>query len=65
MNTESIKWLKFRLCTILVVFLILFVALISRAFQLQILSGKELKSIAQRQHMKTLQMLPEIGRAHV
>lgn len=61
MNTESIKWLKFRLCTILVFFLILFIALISRAFQLQILSGKELKSIAQRQHMKTLQMLPERG----
>jgi len=61
MNTESIKWLKFRLCTILVFFLILFIALISRAFQLQILSGKELKAIAQRQHMKTLQMLPERG----
>ncbi len=61
MNSESIKWLKFRLCTILVFFLVLFIALISRAFQLQILSGKELKSIAQRQHMKTLQMLPERG----
>lgn len=61
MNTESVKWLKFRLCTILALFLILFVALISRAFQLQILAGKDLKSIAQRQHMKTLQMLPERG----
>jgi cell division protein FtsI (penicillin-binding protein 3) len=61
MNAESMKWLKFRLCTILVVFLILFVALISRAFQLQILSGKDLKCIAQKQHMKTLQMLPERG----
>jgi len=61
MNTESIKWLKFRLCTILCLFLILFVALISRAFQLQILAGKDLRSIAQRQHMKTLQMLPERG----
>ncbi|MBN1548429.1 MAG: hypothetical protein JW902_17395 [Syntrophaceae bacterium] len=61
MNAESIKWLKFRLCTILFVFLVLFVALISRAFQLQILSGKDLQSIAQRQHMKTLQMLPERG----
>ncbi len=61
MNTETIKWLKFRLCTILCLFLILFVALISRAFQLQILAGKDLRSIAQRQHMKTLQMLPERG----
>jgi cell division protein FtsI (penicillin-binding protein 3) len=61
MNAESIKWLKFRLCTVLVVFLLLFVALISRAFQLQILSGKDLQSIAQRQHMKTLQLLPERG----
>jgi cell division protein FtsI (penicillin-binding protein 3) len=61
MNAESMKWLKFRLCTILVVFLVLFVALISRAFQLQILAGKDLQTIAQRQHMKTLQMLPERG----
>ena len=61
MNAESIKWVKFRLCTVLFVFLVLFIALISRAFQLQILAGKDLKAIALRQHLKTLQMLPERG----
>ncbi|NLN60820.1 MAG: penicillin-binding protein [Deltaproteobacteria bacterium] len=61
MNAESIKWLKFRLCTVLFLFLILFIALISRAFQLQILNGNKLKLMAQRQHTKTLEMLPERG----
>ena len=61
MSTEARKWIKFRICTISVVFLVLFVALFSRAFQLQILSGKELKAKAQQQHTKTLPMLPERG----
>lgn len=61
MNAEARKWIKFRICTVLVIFLVLFVALFSRAFQLQILSGKELRAKAQQQHTKTLPMLPERG----
>ena len=46
MVIESKKWLKFRIVSILMVFLVLFIALISRAFQLQIFSGQKLKTLA-------------------
>ena len=61
MAGESKKWLRFRIATLLVFFLILFIALISRAFQIQILSGKMLKTLAEKQHIKTLQIEPERG----
>jgi len=61
MTSESKKWLKFRIVTLLVFFLVLFIALISRAFQIQVLSGKMLKSLAEKQHIKTLQIEPERG----
>ncbi len=61
MAGESKKWLRFRIVTLLVFFLVLFVALISRAFQIQVLSGKMLKTLAERQHIKTLQIEPERG----
>ncbi|MGZ3592976.1 MAG: penicillin-binding protein, partial [Syntrophales bacterium] len=61
MTGESKKWLKFRIVTVLVFFLVLFIALISRAFQIQVLSGKLLKTLAERQHIKTLQIEPERG----
>jgi cell division protein FtsI (penicillin-binding protein 3) len=61
MTGESKKWLKFRIFTLLVLFLVLFVALISRAFQIQVLSGESLKSLAERQHIKTLHVEPERG----
>ncbi|HEY5497627.1 MAG TPA: hypothetical protein VIK19_04770, partial [Syntrophales bacterium] len=47
--------------TLLVFFLVLFIALITRAFQLQILSGQTLKTLAAKQHIKTLQIQPERG----
>jgi cell division protein FtsI (penicillin-binding protein 3) len=61
MAVDSKKWLKFRLASILAVFLILFIALLSRAFQLQILSGEKLKALAQRQHITTLPIHSERG----
>ncbi|MBI4632949.1 MAG: PASTA domain-containing protein [Deltaproteobacteria bacterium] len=61
MPSEPKKWLRFRIVTLLVFFLVLFIALLSRALQLQILSGKTLKSIAEIQHTKTLQLQPERG----
>jgi cell division protein FtsI (penicillin-binding protein 3) len=61
MTGKSKKWLKFRIFTLLVFFLILFVALISRAFQIQVLSRESLKSIAERQHKTTLHVEPERG----
>jgi cell division protein FtsI (penicillin-binding protein 3) len=61
MSAESIKWLRFRLVTLLVFFVILFVALFSRAIHLQIMSGEALKELADKQHTKTLQLPPERG----
>jgi cell division protein FtsI (penicillin-binding protein 3) len=61
MTGESKKWLKFRIVTLLVLFLVLFVALISRAFQIQVLSRESLKSLAEQQHIKTLHIEPERG----
>ncbi len=61
MTGESKKWLKFRIVTVVFFFLVLFIALISRAFQIQVLSGKLLKNLAERQHIKTLQIEPERG----
>lgn len=61
MTGESRKWMKFRIATMLVFFLVLFIALASRAFQLQILSGKALKALAQKQHTQTLLLQPERG----
>ena len=58
---ESKKWLRFRIVTLMGFFLVLFVALITRAFQLQVLSGEALKNIASRQHTTTLQIQPERG----
>ena len=53
--------MKFRIATLLAFFLVLFIALASRAFQLQILSGKELKALAEKQHTQTLLLQPERG----
>ena len=61
MASESKKWLKIRMSIILTMFLVLFIALISRAFQLQVLSGKKLRTLAQRQHTTVLQLPPERG----
>jgi cell division protein FtsI (penicillin-binding protein 3) len=61
MTGESKKWLRFRIVSLLALFLILFIALISRAFQIQVLSRESLKSLAERQHIKTLQVEPERG----
>jgi cell division protein FtsI (penicillin-binding protein 3) len=61
MSGASKKWLKFRIATLLAFFLVLFIALGSRAFQLQILSSKALKALADDQHTQTLQLQPDRG----
>ena len=61
MARDAKNWLKLRLVSVLIIFMILFIALLSRAFQLQVLSGEKLKNLAQRQHTATLQLQPERG----
>ncbi|MFA4916349.1 MAG: penicillin-binding transpeptidase domain-containing protein [Syntrophales bacterium] len=61
MTRERGKWLKFRIVSLVVFFLILFIALLSRALQLQVFSCKTLKQRAENQHVVTLSLLPERG----
>ena len=61
MTIEAKKWLKLRLATLLLCFLVLFIALITRAFQIQVLNGQNLKSRADRQHTTTLRTESERG----
>ncbi len=59
MTGKSKKWLRFRVASVLVLFLLLYVGLMSRAFQLQVVSGDTLGRLADRQHKKTLTLNPE------
>ncbi len=61
MTNQARKWLKFRVVTVLIFFAVLFVALVSRAFQLQILSGEALKAKAEKQHTRILEFQTERG----
>jgi len=47
------------MASILVFFLVLYIALVSRAFQLQVVSGETLGKLADRQHKKSLTLYPE------
>jgi ClpP class serine protease len=53
-GTET-DFLKFRVTTLLIFFLVLFIALASRAFQLQVLSSEILKEGYNRQHANALE----------
>jgi cell division protein FtsI (penicillin-binding protein 3) len=61
MTSESRKWIKFRISTLLVLALVLFIALFSRSFQLQVLSANKLSELARRQHTQTLMLQPDRG----
>ena len=61
MTSESRKWMKFRIATLLAFFLVLFIALASRAFQLQVLSSKDLRALAEKQHTQVLMLQPDRG----
>lgn len=55
MNEIETKFLRFRIATLLALFLLLYIALLSRAFQLQVLSSDILKEKYNQQHAKALE----------
>jgi cell division protein FtsI (penicillin-binding protein 3) len=61
MTGESKKYLRGRITTAIVFFVVLFVALVSRAYQLQILSCEALKARAERQHRGVMELHTERG----
>ncbi len=58
---RSFAGIKFRLALAGVFFLLLFLAITVRAFQLQILEGEKLKRLGERQHLKEWIVLPKRG----
>lgn len=61
MTVEEKKWLRFRIATLLSLFLVFSIALITRAYQIQVLNGQSLKARADRQHTTTLRVESERG----
>lgn len=61
MRRDAQRWLRFRVFSLWGLFVVLFIALFTRALHLQVISGKTLKSLATRQHIKSVEILPERG----
>ncbi len=61
MTIEEKKWLRVRIATLLSLFLVLFIALVTRAYQIQVLNGQNLKARADRQHTANLRVESERG----
>ena len=59
--TRSFQGIKFRLAVAGIFFLLMFLAVGVRAFQLQILQGEKLKRLGERQHLKEWIVLPKRG----
>ena len=58
---RSFAGIRFRLALAGLFFLLLFLAIALRAFQLQILEGEMLKRLGERQHLKEWIFLPKRG----
>jgi cell division protein FtsI (penicillin-binding protein 3) len=58
---RSLKEIRFRLGVAKFLFLLLFVVVGGRAFQLQVLRGQELRRLAEGQHLKKWTTLPKRG----
>ncbi len=61
MTSESRKWMKFRISTLLGLALLLFMTLFWRAFDLQVVSANKLNALARKQHTQTLMLQPDRG----
>lgn len=57
----SFRGIKFRLAIAGLFFLLMFLAVVVRAFQLQILQGEKLKRLGEKQHLKEWIVLPKRG----
>lgn len=61
MSRKKGKWLKIRIISFMFVFVLLFGVLLYQAFNLQVVSSRDLKTLARKQHIKSLQLQPERG----
>ena len=58
---RSLKEIRFRLGVAKILFLLLFVVIAGRAFQLQVMRGPELRRLGEAQHLKKMTSLPRRG----
>ena len=61
MKKREKKWFRFRIILVLVCFLCGFLVLLSRAFQLQVVSGERLREMARNQYTRTMTLRPDRG----
>ena len=60
-NEKFLKWMKFRIFIALFFFMIAFMVIFARVFQLQVIMAPDLKAMADRQHKKVVQLNPKRG----
>ncbi len=58
---NTIPWLKFRIFGILLCLIFIFTVIFIRAFQLQVIDRDKLKAIADREYLKTMDIIPKRG----
>ncbi len=58
---KGTKWLQFRIISILIFFLLSFIIIVARDFQLQIIYKNKLEARARSQYLKKINLLPERG----
>lgn len=58
---EKLPWLRFRIFTVLLLFLLAFIAILARALQLQVIERDKLQALAGRQHVKSITIPPRRG----
>lgn len=61
MILEKLPWLRFRIFTVLLIFLLAFITILARALQLQVIERDKLQALAERQHVKTITIPPRRG----
>ena len=54
-------WLRFRITLLLCLFSFLFLIILARAYQLQVLQSHKLASLAERQYQRIVQLVPKRG----
>jgi len=61
MMLEKLPWLRFRIFTVLLLFLLAFITILARVLQLQIIERDKLQALAERQHLKSITIPPRRG----
>lgn len=61
MKPLSEKWLRLRIAFLLCLFSLLFLVVVGRAYQLQVLQSQKLAVLAERQHQRVVPLVPKRG----